>query len=131
MVAGWRDRPDGLLVGGLLAADGAPGPRLGAGLSPVGQEAGRWCGAQPFAVYGRGWWTAGSVQVDSDHPLSFLLRFAVHQVQPGLSPSSFPLFFPPDGAQSRAASRRRSGGAPVLSPLLFYSKPRTVRSRSR
>ena len=38
MVVGWRDGPGWPVGGGLLAADGVPGPPLGAGLGPAARK---------------------------------------------------------------------------------------------
>ena len=45
MVAGWRDGPGRPVGGGLLAAVGVPGPRLGAGLGPAARKRVRGCTA--------------------------------------------------------------------------------------
>ena len=79
-LAGRAGRPAG---GGLLAAK----VLLGRGLALGSAQSARKRAL--VAVYScsrstAGWWTVGSVLVDSDHLLSSYLRFAVHQVQIGL-----------------------------------------------
>jgi len=120
MVVGWRDGPGWPVGGGLLAADGVPGPPLGAGLGPAARK----------QVHGRlrvhggvsgplagSWWTWSTLS------LSPLLRSTAHRVQPG---GSLPLFSPCSPLPRRRWAARRSGDRlPRAAPPSFHSRQRT------
>jgi hypothetical protein len=101
---------------------GALGPWLRAGLGPAARVRGGGAGRGRLRLTA-GWRTWPT-------PLSLLFGPRhTGRTQVALLLSS-PLFFLSDGAQSRPVSRRRSGGAPVLFPLLLYFKQCMVRSRT-